>query len=144
MHKLVLLITIFRSCDDAIRWMSLVFPDDKSTFVQVMAWCYQATNPHLSQWWPIYMLPYDITRPNELKQDGGNSRIDLPQSCTMLSMWFVFNLLCGHLQIVLPCISIEVKYIYNTIKWQMHKTLNEILPIYYFYFTMRRDINQCN
>ena len=37
--------------------------DDKSTLVQVMAWCYQATSHYQSQCWPISMSPSGITRP---------------------------------------------------------------------------------
>ena len=40
------------SCELALRWMSLDFTDDKSTLVQVMAWCRQATSQYLSQCWP--------------------------------------------------------------------------------------------
>ena len=40
------------SCDIALRWMSLDLTYDKSTLVQVMAWCRQATSPDLSQCWP--------------------------------------------------------------------------------------------
>ena len=36
---------------------------DKSTLVQVMAWCHQAPSHYLSQCWPRCMLPYGITRP---------------------------------------------------------------------------------
>ena len=36
---------------------------DKSTLVQVMAWCHQATSHYLSQCWPKFMLPYGVTRP---------------------------------------------------------------------------------
>ena len=35
----------------------------KSTLVQVMAWCRQATSHHLSQCWPRSMLLYGIKRP---------------------------------------------------------------------------------
>ena len=48
----------------ALNWMSLELSDDKSTFVQVMAWCCQATSRYLSLCWPRSMLPYGITRPN--------------------------------------------------------------------------------
>ena len=51
------------SCEFALRWMSLDLTDDKSPLVQVMAWCRQATSHYLSQWWPRYLLPYGITRP---------------------------------------------------------------------------------
>ena len=47
----------------ALRWMSYDFTDHKSTLVQVMAWCRQATSHDLSQCWPRFMLPYDVTRP---------------------------------------------------------------------------------
>ena len=43
--------------------MSEDFIHDTSTLVQVMAWCCQATSHYLSQCWPIFMLPYGITRP---------------------------------------------------------------------------------
>ena len=43
--------------------MSLDLTDDKSTMVQVMAWCRQATSHYLSQCWPRFMAPYGVTRP---------------------------------------------------------------------------------
>ena len=62
--NLVLLSGIFRSSyDNALRWMSRDLTDDKSTLVQVMAWCCQATNHYLSQCWPRSMSPHGITRP---------------------------------------------------------------------------------
>ena len=51
------------SCKIALRWMPLDLPDDKSTLVQVMAWCRQATSHYLSQCWPRFMSPYGVTRP---------------------------------------------------------------------------------
>ena len=35
---------------------------NKSTLVQVMAWCHQATSHHLNQCWPRYMSSYNITK----------------------------------------------------------------------------------
>ena len=46
----------------ALRWILMSFID-KSTLVQVMAWCRQATSHYLSQCWPRSMLPCGITRP---------------------------------------------------------------------------------
>ena len=43
--------------------MSLNLTDGKSTLVQVMAWCHQATSHYLSQCWPKFMLPCGVTRP---------------------------------------------------------------------------------
>ena len=61
--NLVLLIGIFRSSyDNALRWISWDLSDDKSTLVQVMAWCRQATSHYLSQCWPRSVSPYGVTR----------------------------------------------------------------------------------
>ena len=43
--------------------MSLDLTDDKSTVVQVMAWCSQATSHYLSQCWLRSMSPYGVTGP---------------------------------------------------------------------------------
>ena len=62
--NLVLLIGIFTSFkDNALRWMPWDLTDDKSTLVQVMAWCRQATSHYLNQCWPRSLPPYGITRP---------------------------------------------------------------------------------
>ena len=38
------------------------FTDDKSTLVQVMAWCRQATSHYLSQCWLSSLSPYGVAR----------------------------------------------------------------------------------
>ena len=55
-------------CEIAIRWMPQHLTDHKSTLIQVMAWCRQATSHYLSQCWHRSMLPYDVTRPQWVKQ----------------------------------------------------------------------------
>ena len=56
---LVLLIGIFKSSyDNVLRWMPQNLTDDKSTLVQVVAWCH-----YLNQYWPRSPTPYGITRP---------------------------------------------------------------------------------
>ena len=45
------------------RWMPWNITNEKSTLVQVMAWCHQATSHYLSLCWPSSMSPYDVTRP---------------------------------------------------------------------------------
>ena len=61
---LVLLIGLFRfSYGDALRWMPEKLKDDKSTLVQVMAWCHQATSHCLSQGWLSSLSPCGITWP---------------------------------------------------------------------------------
>ena len=49
------------------KWMSKNLTNEKSTLLQVMAWCHQATSHYLSQRWPRSMLPYGITRPQWVK-----------------------------------------------------------------------------
>ena len=50
-------------CDVAIRQMPQNSFHDKSTLVQVMAWCCRATSHYLNQCWHRSGLPYSITRP---------------------------------------------------------------------------------
>ena len=41
-------------CQIPFRWLSLDVTDNKSTLVQVMAWCHQASSHYLNQCWPGY------------------------------------------------------------------------------------------
>ena len=52
------------SCEIVLIWMSLDLNYEKSTLVQVMAWCHQATSHYLSQCWPRSLLPCDVFRPH--------------------------------------------------------------------------------
>ena len=66
--NLVLLMGIFTSSkDNALRWIPRDLTDDKSTLVQVMAWCRQATSHYLSQCWPSSMSSYGVTRPQRVQ-----------------------------------------------------------------------------
>ena len=40
------------SCKIVLKWMPVDLTDGKSTLVQVMAWCRQATSHYLGQCWP--------------------------------------------------------------------------------------------
>ena len=55
------------SCEIALIWMSLDLNDEKSTLVQVMAWCHQTASNYLSQCWPRSLSPYGVTRPQWVK-----------------------------------------------------------------------------
>ena len=57
------------SCELALRWTSLDLSDDKSTLVQVMAWCRQATSHFLNQCWPRSLAPYGVIRPQWVKDE---------------------------------------------------------------------------
>ena len=89
--NLVLLIGIFTSSkDNALRWMLWELTDDKSTLVQVMAWCRQATSHYLSQCWPSSMSPYGVTRPQWVKNKQGKSEgfvsCDWPSNLTQIGL----------------------------------------------------------
>ena len=56
------------SYEIALRWMPLDLTDDKSTIVQVMACCHQATSHYLSQCWARSMSPNGFTRPHWVNQ----------------------------------------------------------------------------
>ena len=64
-------ITSSRSGEIASSWMPNDFFHDKSTLVQVMAWCRQATSHYLSQCWPRSMSPYG--HHHSLKDWNGNA-----------------------------------------------------------------------
>ena len=55
--------TLGNSCETALRSMPQNPSDDKSTLVQVMAWCRQAASHYLSQCCPKSLSPYGVTRP---------------------------------------------------------------------------------
>ena len=85
--NLVLLIGIFiLSNDNALRWMPWDLTDDKSTLVQVMAWCHQATSHYLSQCWPSSMSPHGVTRPqwHKLKSHEISFIHNICYSCPMV------------------------------------------------------------
>ena len=50
-----------------LKWMPQDLTDDKSTLVQVMAWCHQATSHYLNQCCSRSLLPYSGTRPKGVK-----------------------------------------------------------------------------
>ena len=92
--NLVLLIGIFTSSNDnPQRWMPWDFTDDKSTLVQVMAWCRQATSHYLSQCWPSSMSPYGVTRPQWVNWVIFNlvSKIDILSISCEIALWWILQ-----------------------------------------------------
>ena len=53
------------SYEIVFRWMPQGLTD-KSTLVQIMAWCRQATSHYLNQYWPRSMSSYGVTRPQNV------------------------------------------------------------------------------
>ena len=66
---LILVIDGCISCEIIVRWISLDLTDEKSTLVQVMRWCLQATSHYLSQCWPRSMSPCFVSRPQWVKKE---------------------------------------------------------------------------
>ena len=64
--------TLSISGEIALRWMPQDFTDDKSTLVQVMAWCRQATSHYLGQCRPRSISPYGVTRPQWVNLYGSH------------------------------------------------------------------------
>ena len=51
------------SCQIALRWKPQNLINERSTLVQIKAWCCKATSCCLCQWWPTSMSSYGVTRP---------------------------------------------------------------------------------
>ena len=72
--------------------------DDKSTLVQVMAWCRQATSHYLNQCWPRSSTPYGITRPQRVNtlrpRQNGRHFADGIFKCMFLNenVWISINI----------------------------------------------------
>ena len=71
------------------------FTEDKSTLVQVMAWCRQATSHYLSQCWPRSMSPNGVTRPQWVKSIISNYMLwnkFMNTSCIFALKWMQQNI----------------------------------------------------
>ena len=84
--------TLSNSCETALRSMPQNPSDDKSTLVQVMAWCRQAASHYLSQCCPKSLSPYGVTRPQwvkleSLKNERAKFNKLLHASLIMNSIW---------------------------------------------------------
>ena len=81
------------SCETALIWVSLDHTYVKSTLVQVMAWCRQATSHYLSQCWPRSPSSYGVTRPqwvnSSLLEQNGYFADDISK-CIFINESFVF------------------------------------------------------
>ena len=92
------------SYEIALRWMPLELTDEKSTLVQVMAWCHRATSHYLSQCWPRSMSPNGVTRPQwvKIKLLGRKYMYFLIKHQRVTLHWTVI------FQSVLPCADIRL------------------------------------
>ena len=95
---------------NCLRWLSLNVPDDKSTLVQVMAWCHQARSHYLSQCWLRAMLWYGIIMQQWVKPDQQEVGTELMSTINPF-MGFCFGLWINWIG---RCLTINV-----TVKWWM-------------------------
>ena len=74
----------------AIRWMPHNFINGKSTLVQVMACCHQATSHYLNQCWPKSLFPNSIPRPQwvNLLTSGVKLCIKDAANCALYNIFF--------------------------------------------------------
>ena len=73
-------------CIIGFRWMPQIPIDDKSTLVQVMAWCHQATSHYLNLCWLRYVSSYGVTRPQWL--NSGNIMKSCKISLAISGKWW--------------------------------------------------------
>ena len=137
--NLVLLIGMFRSShDNALRWMPQDLTDDKSTLVQVMAWCHQATSHYLSQCWPRSLLPYGVTRPQWVKQKSSTyeqTSMIVNQNSNIFFQENAFENAVNEMATIVSwpqCVNDKVLS-HDPIQWSTHKirqlTINNIFPL---------------
>ena len=123
--------------------MPLDLTDDKSTLVQVMAWCRQATSHYLSQCWPSSMWPYGVTRPQWVKS------LQLMYACPFLKMSCRLFYRAGY-QGSSPSSGYQAtftmfvsdKRVYASVNWDTHfsvlnftdKLLSHANAVYYVFF----------
>ena len=87
--------------------MSLDLTDNKSTLVQVMAWCPQATSLYLSQCWPRSLSPYGVTRPQWVKFSPKSSQ-KAPHSLPVRARYWVSCV--GSNSSFISCIAVCMLY----------------------------------
>ena len=75
------------SCEIVLKWMPMDLTDGKSTLVQVMAWCRQATSHYLSQYWPRSLSPYGVIRPQWVAWNIFSIQMSLRLISKLSSRW---------------------------------------------------------
>ena len=98
-------------CFEYLLWIGFIiglmylpqyFTDQKSTLVQVMAWCHQATSHYLNQCWPKSMFPYGVTRHQWDKENWWVRPVEYIHGFVGLCFVEVILLVTSHL-----CVSIS-------------------------------------
>ena len=87
--------------------------DDKSTLIQVMAWCRQATSHYLNQCWPGSLPPYGVTRPQWVKPHT-SPLIMLPNSdLHNIMTWLLVSYQIPPPTFLCGCVVMAPQSIYN-------------------------------
>ena len=71
-----------------MEWGTEDLADGKSTLVQVMAWCHQATSHYLNQCRATALMPYGITK----------------------TQWVHINLISAHFSSIISCLQVVFRY----------------------------------
>ena len=120
--------TLSTGYETALSWKPHNLADEKSTLVQVMACCCQATNHYLSQCWPRSMSPYDVTRPQ-----GFNWVVPIPENKLSLSLEFSSKILLFQVGRVGGC-----ERVFTPVRWrQVWLSCIKWRSTFFLYFFVR-------
>ena len=106
--------------------MPWALTNDKSTSVQVMAWCRQATSHYLSKCWPSSMWPYGVARPqcvNSLQPRDIIWRCGSWWTLVMVMVWCLTRSLTSTMSLTLDfqCENLKQLYLRNGKTWHERK-----------------------
>ena len=97
-------------CEIVHRCMSLGFTVDRSTLVQVMAWCRQVTSHYLNQWWAGFCRHMVSLGPNESKKIYGEVNL---KDCCVSVVYLLRYTSCPHRSQQFPILVGIQKKIYG-------------------------------
>ena len=78
------------SCTIALKWMALGLTDDKTTLVQLISWCRQATSHYLSRFWPIpvhFFTHTCVFLYRRMSSLGHNGLTGIPKASLQGALW---------------------------------------------------------
>ena len=122
--------------------LSLDLTNDKSTLVQVMAWCHQTTSHYLSQCWPRSLSPYGVTWPQwvNMHEDEGQFSPYAVQSekvkTTLQFLWISAKSWSRVIILQLSCKfgeSAQNTYWVNKLTWHFNDISRQCLVIHVIY-----------
>ena len=96
-------------------WLLLDLSDDKSTLVQVMAWCRQATSHYLSHCWPKPMSSYGVNGPQWVRAQ--NTKVNIAFTFIIISFNVSFWTLWNAINIVnTECVQVFLNILLKNVK----------------------------